>query len=313
MFQIFKVFLYDFKDTIHLMNWYLSSTEIEILQDIMKNKRSISQLAEGTGLSLPTISLAVKHLYELGFISKIRKGKIEYVSISDEEIGRNFKAFVTQNPNQNPETILKGHGLIILSVCTGKGSSLKEIQYRTGLSRSSITRYLNNWRSTGILWKEGHGGKIRISKNYPDLEIFLRSYSKFRMEIMVRSRISRPTIIFNDGDTLFFSTEEEIQTDNMIQPAGSTRLAQSGFDVVTDSNYFQFSPGKEVIPIPEAIIQSIRSDVMNPRPRKLLEEYLKGQDADVEQLMEYARKYSIESIIGKEIRKYGKEEAVQEG
>lgn len=294
------------------MNWYLSSTEIEILRIIIKKESSLSQLAECTGLSLPTISLAVKHLSELGFISKSRKGKMEYVGISEEEIGRTFRTFVTQNPNQSPEIILKGHGLIILSVCIGKGSSLKEIQERTGLSRSSITRYLKNWRSTGILWKEGHGGKIKISNNYPDLELFLRSFSKFRMEIIVRSRITRPSIIFNDGATLLCSTEEEIQTDNEIRPAGCTRLAQSGFDVVTDRNYFQFSPGKKLISIPEAIIQAIRSDVMNPRPRKLLGEHLKGKDADIDELMEYARKYCIESIIEKEVKKYGGEEAVQE-
>lgn len=296
-----------------MMNWYLSSTEIDILQLIIENERSISQLAEGTGLSLSTISLAVKHLSELGFVSKSRKGKMEYISISGEETGKTYRAFVTQNPNQSPEIILKGHGLIILSVCIGKGSPLKEIQDRTGLSRSSISRYLNNWRSTGILWKEGHGGKIRISNNYPDLELFLRSFSKFRMEILVQSRITRPSIIFNDGETLLFSTEEEIRTDNEIQPAGYTRLARSGFDVVTDRNYFQFSPGKKLISIPEAIIQAIRSDVMNPRPRKLLGEHLKGEDADIDELMEYARNYSIENIIEKEVKKYGGEEAVQEG
>jgi DNA-binding transcriptional regulator GbsR (MarR family) len=295
------------------MDWYLSSTEIDILQEIIDNSKSIGQLAESIGLSLSTISLAVKHLFELGFISKERKGKMEIVSISEDELGRTFRTFVMQNSNQNPEVLFKGHGLIILSVCIGNGSTLKEIQERTFFSRSSISRYLKKWSSTGILWKEGHGGKIRISKNYPDLELFLSSFSKFRMKKIVQIKTQSPSIIFNKGNTLFFSTEDEIQTGGGFTTAGYTHLARSGFDVVTDRNYYQFSPGNDHISILEAILQAIRSDVMNPRPRKLLKEHLAEENVDFDELMDIGRKYAIESIIEKVVKKYGRKEAIQEG
>lgn len=296
-----------------MMDWYLSSTDIRILEILVDRNRTIAQLAEDLGLSPPTISLAVKRLSNFGLILSSRKGRNRVVQIADRDIGREIRILIDQNPNQDPSLLFQGHGILILSVFTGNGSTLNEIERKTGLSRSTISRYLNKWKTTGVLWKKGHGSKIRISRNYPDLEKFLVSFSRYRMEVEVRNRVQDPSIIFNDGETILFTADENIGEEKGILPAAYTFLANCGFDVVTDRNYYQFSPGKKHISLPEALVQAIRIDTMNPRPRELLKEYLENSNDEMDLFRNYAEKYGILNMIRKEVERIGREEAIQEG
>jgi predicted transcriptional regulator len=281
------------------MDWYLSSTDIRILKVLVEHNRTISQLAETLNLSPPTISLAVKRLSHFGLIFASRKGRYRLVQMADGEIGRDIQIFIDQNPNQDPSLLFQGYGILILSVITGNGSTLNEIGKKTGLSRSTISRYLNKWKTTGVLWKKGYGSRIHISRNYPDLEIFLVSFSRYRMEKEVRNKVQDPSIIFNDGETILFSVDENIMEENGILPAAYTFLANHGFDVVTDRDYYQFSPGKKNVTLPEALVQAIRIDTMNPRPRKLLKEYLENNNDEIELFRVYAEKYGILNMIQK--------------
>jgi predicted transcriptional regulator len=298
---------------IQLMDWYLSSTDIMILGILVKRSRTISQLAEAIQLSPSTISLSVKRLSYFGLILTSRKGRNRIVQIADSDIGKDFQIFINQNPNQDLSLLFQGHGILILSTFIGNGSTLNEIERKTGLSRSTISRYLRRWGTTGALWKIGHGSKIRISRNYPDLEVFLVSFSRYRMEEEVRNRVQDPSIIFNDGETILFTADENIMEKDGILPAAYTHLSNCGFDVVIDRDYYQFSPGKEDISIPEALVQAIRIDTMNPRPRKLLREYLENNDDVFDLLRKYAEKYGILSTIPKEVEKIEREDPVQKG
>lgn len=277
---------------------------------MVERNRTIAQLAEALQLSPPTISLAVKRLSYFGLISTSRTGRKRVVQMADRDIGRDLQIIINQNTNQDPSLLFKGHGIVILSVLIGNGSTLNEIERKTGLSRSTISRYLDKWKTTGVLMKKGYGSKIRISRNYPDLEIFLVSFSRFRLEKEVRDKVKDPFIIFNDGRTILFSADENIMEGNGILPAAYTFLADCGLDVVTDRDYYQFSPGKKEISLPEALVQAIRIDTMNPRPRKLLKEYLGNNNDEIDLFRKYAEKYGILNMIKKEVERIGGEEAI---
>jgi len=296
-----------------MMDWYLSSTDIWTLEILIERNRTISQLAEALQLSTPTISLAVKRVSYFGLVSTSRKGRNKVVQIADRDVGREIRIFIDQNPNQDPSLLFQGHGILILSVLTGNGSTLNEIKMKTDLSRSTISRYLNKWKTTGVLRKKGYGSRIRISRNYPDLEIFLVSFSRYRMEKEVRDKVQGPSMIYNDGETILFSADEDILEENGILPAAYTFLADCGFDVVTDRDYYQFSPGKKHISLLEALVQAIRIDMMNPRPRKLLKEYLENNNDEIDLFRKYAEKYGILYMIQKEVERIGGEGAIQKG
>lgn len=289
---------------------YVSSTDMNILLSLLDMNRTVTELSEISGLSLPTISGSVKHLKEIGLVSVLKEGRVKYICLTDSDVGDNFRTFVVQNPNLNPVTLFRGNGLMILTSLIGNGSSLQEIGKRTGISRSTISRYIGKWRSTGILWKEGHGGKIRINSNYPDLEAFLGSFLKYRMETKVKNEIDKPLILFNDGETLLFAHDGSVD-DPEYQPAGYTYLAMEGFDVVPAKEYYRLSLHKERIDTSEAVVQAIRSDMLNPRPRKILRDHLMKSKINVDELMEYAKKYGIESIIEDEVKKYEREDLLQ--
>lgn len=279
---------------------HLSSTDIEILVELTRNDKTIGSLTEMMGLSPATVSGSVSHLSELGLISVDKKGRSKLLHLIKNELGDGFRSFILQNPNVDPVKLFHGKGLLIMTTFIGHGSSIKEIIKRIKLSRSTVNRNLRKWKRMGVIWKRGHGGRFTINRNYPDLNIFLIRFSRHWLAINIIEELGDPLIIFNDGETVIFTYEGEL-AQGKYKPAAYTLLADNGFDVISTVDYYQFRPGLEDVSVLEAIIQAIRIDPLNPRPRKILHQYLKDNDTEIDLLMEYGKKYGIEDILKKEV------------
>ncbi len=281
---------------------YLSKAEIMILKEISFKIMTVSDLAERVGRPVPTISKSVSHLSEIGLVSEERKGISKYIKMSEEEVGQRFKAFVCGNTNIDPVEIFHGHGLWIFTFLTGEGASTRSLLNITGLSRGTIISYQNNWKRSGVIWKEGHGGKYSINRNFPDLESFLVSFSKHLLSDMIMKGMKDPLILFNDGKVIIFSCEGSIDS-RKFEPAAYSHLARNGFDVVTTDDYYMFRFGNEPLNDLEALIQAIRIDPLNPRPRKLLRKMIIEGNIESVELLEVSRRYCISDLIANEVRK----------
>lgn len=293
------------------MSFYLSSTDMIILLELTRNDMTIGSLTKMAGLYPAKISGSVSHLSGIDLISVNRKGRSKLLHLIKSEVGDRFRSFILQNPNIDPMELFHGNGLMMMRSLIGQGSSIKEITNRSALSRSTVNRYLKKWKRMGVVWKQGHGGRFTINRNYPDLKIFLISFSRHWLLKEIIDELGDPSIIFNDGERVIFTYKGELDR-SKYRPAGYTLLAENGFDVVTTTDYYQFRPGSEGPSILEAIIQAMRIDPLNPRPRKILLGYLKSDDLKKAPLMEYGRKYGIEDILNEEVSKIEREEIFQE-
>lgn len=290
---------------------YLSSTDMKILLELAENSITIGSLAKMIGLSPSTISGSVSHLSKIDLITVDRKGRSKLLHLINNEVGNRLRSFIRQNPNIDPMELFHGNGLLIMRSLIGQGSSIKEITNRSALSRSTVNRYLKNWKRMGVVWKQGHGGRFTINRNYPDLKLFLISFSRHWLSKEIIDELDGPLIVFNDGEIVIFTYEGELDQ-SKYKHAGYTLLADNGYDVVTTKNYYQFRTGSEDPSILEAIIQAIRIDPLNPRPRKILLTYLKSNNSKITQSKEYGTIYGIEEILRGEVAKLEGEKIFQE-
>ncbi|MGA1819376.1 MAG: winged helix-turn-helix transcriptional regulator [Thermoplasmatota archaeon] len=281
---------------------YLSETEIKILKEIAGKGMTMSQIGKEIDLSLSTISGSVSHLADLGLIEIERYGRLRFVKIPGDEIGNKLRSFILGRENIDCVDLFRGNGLLILVSISGNGATINDIRTGTGLSRITVTKYIKKWRRTGIIWKEGHGGKYSINRNFPDLRDLLSAYSRYLLSDELRKDLTNPLILFNDGETIIFSFEGPVN-DEKYRPAAYSFLALEGYDVVTDRDYYTYNRSRKDITDLEALIQAIRIDTLNPRPRKIFRKLILDEKVNNIDITDLAVRYGVEEIIEDEVKR----------
>jgi len=284
--------------------YYLSSTDINILIELSSKEMEVSSIVSLSGLSRPTISDSISKLSDMGLISQKKVGRIKLIKVVNSTLGEKLRSLIIQNPNLDFVKLFEGNGLMIMTTFIGNGSTMKEIVIKTGLSRRTIIRYLNKWRSMGVVWKSGHGGRYEINRNYPDLNDFLVELSKYWLSKTISEQLDDPLIIFNNGEKVLFVYKGDLDEERF-KPAAYTYLEKKGFNVLSSSKYFQYTRGSEDISTLEAIIQSIRIDPINPRPRLIMHEYQRENDIEKKRLKDLIDEYNINDILAEEVKGLG--------
>ncbi|MGA1848421.1 MAG: hypothetical protein ACMUHB_03685 [Thermoplasmatota archaeon] len=292
------------------MSRYLSETDLTIMKMVAVKSERPSSLAGDIGVTLSTVSLSISHMVEIGLLKCTRSGRARYVGLQENEMGNKLKTFIIGNRNIDIVELFKGNGLLMLISMSGTGSTMIEIQVQTGLTRSTIIKYLKKWRRMGIIWKAGHGGRYTISSNYPDLEVFLSLYSRYRLLEDLQKDLDDHLILFNDEEMVIFACEDTIDQ-KKYKPAAYSHLASMGYDVVADKEYYLYRRSGKRIGDTEAVIQAMRIDTLNPRPRRLLRKMIIEGKTDGSELSRLSERYGIEEIVDNEVKRIEGKKEVQ--
>ena len=143
---------------------------------------------------------------------------------------------------------------------------------------------------------------IRDEKKYMinqrDLLIidFVTEYSKHRNVRHLRERYSDATIIWQDRDEYVISLDREI-SDNIYSKAGATKIGYLGYDIVSRNYYYYYSPVGTDICEAEALIQTVKFDIINPRPLRYIHQAIKNKKVTKTELRKYAKKYGVEKRV----------------
>ncbi len=271
----------------------LNKTEMEILISILKDSKTISQLADALGKDSSWISRNVNHLQELGLVIEKRKGKSVFVSIVKNPLGDSFTTLISEEPMLNIERILTGSGLRILPLLLNPGNNANEIALRSSLSLRTVKGLLSLWRKMGVVTLKK--GVYVINDRHKPLINFVKYFSYNTLIRYLKDSYPDATIVWHWRDEFIFAMEHPIHDERFIS-AATTRLYELNYDIVANKEYYFHNPMVKSLSEEEALIQSFLLNPGNPRIPRLINKAMRKGRIEKETLLEFARKYGLKKI-----------------
>ena len=263
-----------------------------ILGQVLPEKEIAKELKQ----SASWISECIHHLIDIGFVDLEKKGISRFARISNNSVGTSLRLLMEENKMLNYYMIFPNSGLIILPLLLRPGTKINEICLRTHLSKRAIYYKMKEWKSIGLIDLKKYPEKVILSNNKTYLSKFLIEYCKNRNRRFLNETYPKGNIVWEWKDEFLFSTKEKIDNEYFLQ-AGSTRLEEFDIELLHTSQYYYFRIGKESVSLEESLVQTIRTDPMNPRPIRITREAIKDRALNCDVLFDFAKKYGVYKIL----------------
>ena len=274
----------------------------------LRGEMTISRISRELGRSTSWTSECVDKLVKRDWIDSRRAGFSKYVRIGNNVVGERLITLINENGNLNFNLIFTCSGLRVLPLLLDPGSGIGEISEKTSLSGRTIRDLFRLWKGMGIIYHIKTDGRYQLSPIYRNLIDFVEAYSQHENKRKIKERFPTAAIIYNRRDEVLFSLDRPVSGGDFLTAAGS-RLEELGYDIIMDSYYLFHSPGLDQVSETEAVIQTIWIDPINPRPRRILREYLLEKDPDMDELISFGLKYGLQTTVKREVDKIaGKKE-----
>lgn len=289
-----KYYIYHLLIFAYMYKERLNVTEIEIIRLYPHEHMTVSQIADKLDIDLSWASKCISHLEEIGFLTTMKKSKELYVGLTGSSLGSTLSILLVEEPAMNVNTLLGGSSLQILPLLLSPGYSTREIVERTGLSSRTIQNRIKKWRGMGVvILKKPH---YELSQRHPLVIDLMEEYAKHRNLCHLRDSYPKATIVWQDRDDYIISTEKELTDKNYIM-AGPTKVAQYGYDIVSRNYYYCYSPGIISISEAEALVQTVKFDLINPRPVEYIIQAIENNRVTKDEIRNYAKKYKIQERV----------------
>lgn len=272
----------------------MNRTEIFLLKTVHKGPASVTSLAAALEISKSYGSECVSHLSSMGFVETTRLGNRTMVKMPSTSFGNELSILLREEPMLNLELFMGGSRLKVLPTLLGPGHTAKEIARRTKLSPRTVQAILGKWRQMGIAVL----GQKKYTLNQRNKIIcdFVEKYSEHRSLHHMRSRYPDATMVWHRGDEYILSSEKEIY-DAEYAPAGTTRLAELGYDILYRIEYYHHGPIPTDLPEAEILVQVYAFDLGNPRAKRYIRTAIKDARVKEGDILGYAAKYGIQREI----------------
>lgn len=245
----------------------LSPTGILIFRKLEK-PATISELAEGLGLSESRISESVTSLVGEGFLIKERHGKKVFVSRETALHAVAFAGILREFPRLPLEKLFSYSAMEVLGVLQYPHSS-SEITLMTGLDRRTISTALLKLGTYGLVLKKEK--MLLLNRRHRNLENFVRYYWEYKtnqkLEIIY---MGGGLLLWQRGAEFLFKVPGEVKDmeireflkNRLVHKTGVSQLSEYGLGVISDSEYYFYSRRK--LKIEDVFIHTILTDPENP-------------------------------------------------
>ncbi len=277
-----------------MMKENISRTEVEILRLFPGAQTTVSHIAEVLEMDISWASRCVSNLVELGFLEREKKGREVFINVVDAPLGTALNNLLMEEPAMNLHALIGGTSLRILPLLLEPGFSAQDIVRRSNLTLKTVYARLKRWRGMGVAVKSGDA--YVLNPRAPLVIEFAREYIRSRNLIHQREHNPDAAIVWQDRDDYIISTRE-VFSDGGFRTAGPPRLAEEGYDIAFRNYYYYHSPIRYEISEAEALVQTLKFDINNPRPLKYIQEAIKNRKVTKNELRKYAKKYGVEKRI----------------
>ncbi len=274
----------------------INKTELKILDLVLYNGITEKMIASKLERSPSWTSECVTHLSMIGFVDLIRNGISKEVIISDNDLGTGIRKLMIDEPMLSLDVVLPDSGLLILPLMLSAGTSVREISRRTHLTTRTIYNKIRKWKGMGLIDLKVYPDKVSFSNFMYNLIEFIEIYSRYRNRRYLKDEVRDGVIIWEGRDEFLFTSGMDVDKD-IFRNAGPSRSEELGGNIMSRSRYYHFSTIGNEISLEEALVQTVISDLNNPRPYRLIGEQIKMGNADKERIISYAYKYGIPDRI----------------
>jgi DNA-binding MarR family transcriptional regulator len=221
-----------------------SRTELEVLRELTRSSVSISELANRIGKSQPTATAAVENLQAKGFVTTKRIGMRKMVEFSQAKHAQLLRELVLAYPHVPWESILANSQILPL---------LKlESVAPASVSRITEWRAMRNLMAHGIIINEAEGQTV--NPRFDKISEFIREFLNFT-NLKLAAQVSENAAIVWASSSQFIIrvAAGTAITDKRFKPTATTALATYGITLISDVEYYFFSPLGRA-PRPEDIV-----------------------------------------------------------
>ncbi len=272
----------------------ISKAEVKILRLFPRSQTTVSQIAGLLDIDISWASKGISNLAKLGLLEVEKKGREKYVSVPDSPLGTALASLMMEEPALRLDAVLGGPSLQVLPLLISPGHSTREVAERTGISIRTIQYRIKRWRGMGTVIYENN--KYKISQRRPLIIDLMTEYSKHRNICHLKDKYPDAAIIWQDRDEYVISLEREI-SDNNYCIAGATKIGYLGYDIISRNYYYYYSPMSVRISEAEALVQTVKFDMINPRPLRYIRWAIENKKVTKAELREYAKRYRVEKRV----------------
>jgi DNA-binding Lrp family transcriptional regulator len=221
-----------------------SRTELEVLRELTRSSASISELANHIGKSQPTATAAVENLQAKGFVTTKRIGMRKMVGFSQAKHAQLLRELILAYPHVPWESILANSQILPL---------LKlESVAPASVSRITEWRAMRNLMAHGIIINEAEGRTV--NPRFDKISEFIREFLNFANLKLAAQVSESAAIVWASGAQFIIRVAAGTPiTDKRFKPTATTALATYGITLISDVEYYFFSPLGRA-PRPEDIV-----------------------------------------------------------
>ena len=221
-----------------------SRTELEILRELTRSSASISELANHIGKSQPTATAAVENLQAKGFVTTKRAGMRKMVGVSQAKHAQLLRELILAYPHVPWESILANSQILPL---------LKlESVAPASVSRITEWRAMRNLMAHGIIINEAESQTV--NPRFDKISEFIREFLNFTNLKLAAQVSENAAIVWASGSQFIVRVAGGTAiTDKRFKPTATTALATYGITLISDVEYYFFSPLGRA-PRPEDIV-----------------------------------------------------------
>src|SRR3989304_6209005 len=221
-----------------------SRTELEGLRELTRSSASISELANHIGKSQPTATAAVENLQAKGFVTTKRAGMRKMVGFSQAKHAQLLRELILAHPHVPWESILANSQILPL---------LKlESVAPASVSRITEWRAMRNLMAHGIIINEAESQTV--NPRFDKISEFIREFLNFTNLKLAAQVSENAAIVWASGSQFIIRVAGGTAiTDKRFKPTATTALATYGITLISDVEYYFFSPLGRA-PRPEDIV-----------------------------------------------------------
>ena len=277
-----------------MMRENISKTEVKILRLFPNSQITISEIADLLKIKLPWASKCVSNLVELGFLERDKKGRETYISVADTPLGTVMANLLIEEAMLNLHALIGGTALRILPLLLHPGYSVKEMSQISNLTVKTIYSRLKRWQGMGVAIKSD--GVYVLNPRIPLVIKFAEEYIRHKNRIHQKEHYPDATIIWEDRADYIISTADKTIVIEF-KLAGPTKIGNLGYDIVSRNYYYYYSPTQKEVSEAEALVQTVKFNLINPRPLRYIKKAIKDKKVTKGELRKYAKKYGIEKRV----------------
>jgi len=223
-----------------LAPYQLSRTELEVLRELAPSSASVSELAKRVGKSQPTASATVEELEAKGFVAAKRMGMRKTVEFSQAKHAQLLRELILAYPHIPWESILANSRILPLLRLENAAPA--------SVSRTTEWRAVRDLMAHGIVISEAEG--LTVNPRFDKVSEFIRELLNFINSKLAMQVSESAAIVWALGFQFIIRVAAGTAiTDERFKPTATTAMATYGIALISDTDYYFFSPlGKALRP-----------------------------------------------------------------